>query len=482
MPNDYNSAIDSWNNLLNVFQNSIIRRKAMIGDGNGNVRVDGKPGWNWVRYDYDSSKISMVRNLILGHLGEGTPVWIGRAEPQDSFEQVLGIYWGPYSWTISQAVLDQYATAPHGDTHHGATGNDPAPIVLENMANGKIIATDPESLYVNAQAFFYARGYSMIAFGGGGIDLSSYVPLVAGHRYTLVYMNISDGSLGAIAGAIAPDPMTPDIPASLADTVPLGVVNMYFGMTEIYDRPDIYQCKILWGSIGGNTNIHTHTDDTSGGTSIIGIEELMLSCAEPIFMDGSMLVPVNVYHEIYIPTMYAGAWPSLEADLTWIVPDNVYGCGQLLLLRVADPGMYTSYKITLRHGVGNLWFHDESDIVLDRGTDHVLLVYDGTSWCDILSSGSNRVSDPVRIYTDYTVLFGDSLIVVDAAGGDVTVTLPPAASVIGRSYRIKRVDASANTVTIQADGAETIDDLNSQTILQYDCMEIESDRTEWWIV
>lgn len=55
---------------------------------------------------------------------------------------------------------------------------------------------------------------------------------------------------------------------------------------------------------------------------------------------------------------------------------------------------------------------------------------------------------------------------VDASGGPVTITLPDStgAGVNGRIYNVKKVDNSANAVTIARSGADTIDGVTSQSL------------------
>ena len=86
---------------------------------------------------------------------------------------------------------------------------------------------------------------------------------------------------------------------------------------------------------------------------------------------------------------------------------------------------------------------------------------------------------------DYTVLDDDgvSVITVDASSAAVTITLPTAADNEGRVLHIKKIDSSANNVTVDGEGSETIDDQTTQTIsAQYDDMRIVCDSNEWWIL
>lgn len=75
----------------------------------------------------------------------------------------------------------------------------------------------------------------------------------------------------------------------------------------------------------------------------------------------------------------------------------------------------------------------------------------------LLRSVSSLVRRSSRVVTaDYAVTSDDYLIAVNAAGGNVTVTLPTTAN--GKQYFVKRVDASANTVTVSGaiDGGTSV--------------------------
>lgn len=70
----------------------------------------------------------------------------------------------------------------------------------------------------------------------------------------------------------------------------------------------------------------------------------------------------------------------------------------------------------------------------------------------------------------------------DASGGPITFTLPAAASVPRRIYRLKKIDASANAVTVDANGAELIDGaLTAVIAAQWDSIDVQSDGTVWSI-
>lgn len=88
------------------------------------------------------------------------------------------------------------------------------------------------------------------------------------------------------------------------------------------------------------------------------------------------------------------------------------------------------------------------------------------------------------VTSDTTLNEDDNFVYVDASGGNITITLPPVSAgiIAGQVIHIKRIDDSANTVTIDGDGAEVIDGQSTQTIAsQYTSIMLHSNGTEWFI-
>jgi hypothetical protein len=81
------------------------------------------------------------------------------------------------------------------------------------------------------------------------------------------------------------------------------------------------------------------------------------------------------------------------------------------------------------------------------------------------------------------VVSGDYLIIADATGGAITMTLPPAALVSGRIYVFKRINSGANAVIVDPSGAETIDGAATYTLsAQWNSVTIMSNGTAWFII
>lgn len=84
---------------------------------------------------------------------------------------------------------------------------------------------------------------------------------------------------------------------------------------------------------------------------------------------------------------------------------------------------------------------------------------------------------------NYTATTVDCTILGNAATGNITITLPTAASVAGRFYVVKKIDSTANTVTVATTSAQTIDGQSSKVLsIQYDGIQVQSDNANWVII
>ena len=83
----------------------------------------------------------------------------------------------------------------------------------------------------------------------------------------------------------------------------------------------------------------------------------------------------------------------------------------------------------------------------------------------------------------YTATSSDFTILCDATTAAFTVTLPAAASNPGRIYNVKKIDASANAVTIQGSAAETVDGSNTKAVTaQWQNVQLHSNGAAWFIL
>ena len=109
----------------------------------------------------------------------------------------------------------------------------------------------------------------------------------------------------------------------------------------------------------------------------------------------------------------------------------------------------------------------------------------GVLWLDTSATGSagTGLLTTTTITANATLTTSHTVVLCDASSGPIAVTLPVAGSNSNRRYFIKKIDGSGNAVTVDGNGAETIDGSTTQIITsQYDCIEIVCNGTEWWII
>ena len=85
--------------------------------------------------------------------------------------------------------------------------------------------------------------------------------------------------------------------------------------------------------------------------------------------------------------------------------------------------------------------------------------------------------------TSYTLTISDSVILANAAAGNIVMTLPTAVGINGREYYIKKTDTALNTVTINTTSSQTIDGETSYLLTtQWEYIKIVSNGSNWVII
>jgi len=134
---------------------------------------------------------------------------------------------------------------------------------------------------------------------------------------------------------------------------------------------------------------------------------------------------------------------------------------------------------------GDLYYRDSSGnfVRLAAGaTGKTLRVSGGLPvWSD---ADANPAVATVTKTANYTIAGTDVVIFADAAGGNVTITLPSAGSFSGYSFYVKRIDnSSSNTCSVARSGGDTIDGATSFSLdTQYFAVRIISNGNNWYII
>lgn len=140
-----------------------------------------------------------------------------------------------------------------------------------------------------------------------------------------------------------------------------------------------------------------------------------------------------------------------------------------------------------------------TDAVVDVSTDEFVLVQPGAGMytetlADLFqavdgnglnyNSVSNQLDAAYSVGTaNSSVTISNNVTLATAGAGGITLTLPTAVGATGYVYIIKKVDQAAGVVTIEGDGAETIDGaLNKTLYFEDESIMVVSDNTNWHII
>lgn len=101
----------------------------------------------------------------------------------------------------------------------------------------------------------------------------------------------------------------------------------------------------------------------------------------------------------------------------------------------------------------------------------------------LMGAGSGSVAAITSAASPYTALATKKIIPVDTSGGAVTVNLPAAATYPGELWRIGKTTGDVNAVTVDANGAETINGELTQVIdQQYTWLNFLSLGSLGWVL
>lgn len=101
----------------------------------------------------------------------------------------------------------------------------------------------------------------------------------------------------------------------------------------------------------------------------------------------------------------------------------------------------------------------------------------------VVTNGNLSTAVSASATGTYNVTANESFIPISASGGAVTVNLPTAVAIKGRQYVLKRTDTTtANTVTVDGSGSETIDGSLTITIGTRADVTLISDGANWHVI
>ena len=361
--------------------------------------------------------------------------------------------------TVAHTDLTAIGTNTHAqiDTHlaHN-TGHDNQVVNSSEPADGTLAANEG-AFWVDAESYFYdfesdtvenpPSGWADLSVGTGDADVTSpiwssenlwYINPDAGQN--LLWKNTECGTPDdvIITGAF----LRPGAASTLAIIARHDGDADYDGFLLSIDSVAMYLISYVDGV----------AKETMISTSIVHTEDVWY----------------NFRYEVRGTTIRAwtgaGAW-----DGTWTLQ--------------AQSTDHTSGYVAFGANANDMYFND---IKIVQGTLN-LKVKGANDDIDSYPLGRedepDRVPNVVAVTTTYTISSTEEIVLADATGGAFTATLPTAVNKEGFIYRVKKTDSSANAVTVDGDGTETIDgSLTFAITYEDEVITVVSDNANWHII
>lgn len=233
----------------------------LLGDGNGNVEVAGRPDYNYVRFSRTTDTVFQVFNKEVSQPVDNWPVLIGELPWQPGLVQVVATDWNVYiqtKWGNNVASIQTHAPTHEWPTF--APGSDAVNVYPRALTPLRTQSGGSGSNAVFVSPYEYDwTGTNAQWPGVPAMDFSAKPP-TGSMLYMGVYLNPTTNALGVVSGSttVFTDALEPALPNWPLGVYPSGYVRLYGGQAYITER-DIRPAQRLYGS----TLIFTGT--SSGG-------------------------------------------------------------------------------------------------------------------------------------------------------------------------------------------------------------------------
>jgi hypothetical protein len=322
-----------------------------------------------------------------------------------------------------------------------------------------------------------------IPVGPGGnttFTFSTPIPVINGITYYAVVF--SEGATyggGAFLGKVSS--LNPYADGTLlTGTIP--TTNSVAGSDAVFSitisQPVVLGPNEIAGPVAANTILTIPTDSRDSNAQ----EEYVVGAGLlTIYLNGQLLELGYDWDEV-------GTIGNLSSDIEILQDLEV---GDRLIFRIGSLGGFnvgaSSGEANTASNVGGAAevFKQKSGVDLEfrtivAGSNVSVVQAANTITISSTGGGGGGTDSVTEVSSDYTILGTDAHVRVDAGTGAKTITLPDAASVLGKKYVIKKVDATGNLVNLQTVLSQQIDGLTLRTLTtQYQTISIISVGTGW---
>ncbi len=173
--------------------------------------------------------------------------------------------------------------------------------------------------------------------------------------------------------------------------------------------------------------------------------------------------------------MYDAGHPTRPGEMAHVFGNNP--AGQVTFIHADGSGGFST--VASIDAAGNMNLSGNATLPADPTTN---LQAATKQYVDNTVAGGTGTLAVVTKSGSYGATTSDNVILVNASGGAVTITLPTATG-NKRQYTVKKIDSSANAVTLATTASQTIDGVASAVIeIQYASISVVSDGSNWFII
>jgi hypothetical protein len=190
--------------------------------------------------------------------------------------------------------------------------------------------------------------------------------------------------------------------------------------------------------------------------------DLRLTGDTTLTISGGVITATNNLHNV--ETEGAASTDELETI-------NGYASGGVLVLSLHDAGHIVTLRNVANDAAGAIACIGGRDIVMSSTHDFVLLIYStATARWRAMYAGKRTAVISTKT-TTYAATANDDIVLCDATAGS------------GMVVTVKKTDSSANAITIDANGSETIDGVTTKSLSsQYNSLTVACSGSAWSVI
>ena len=399
-------AIRLWQEIQSEKQDAIQRKRGILGNGQGVVRVPGRPDLCYMRINADSTRIWQVLNDRVSDT-DGLAV-IAEKHPDSDFWEIIDVD----KQAISQSGTGLAGVAyrqTHAKTHEWPDyipGIDAMNVFRRAPVD---LRTEPTyadySLDVYVRPIVYSYQGQTKRFYGDTLSLASYVP-TSGIRSVLTYLDVRSNYVYANPGsvvsyAVGAEPESPLIPWYARKSALITLRQNQ----NVIDEPDIEDVREQ--SNGLIHNLQAGRVPTVNDDALLGYSE------------GSLWIYNGTIYICTNPVIGSAVWNELGAGGGNIWPkagkvnidDTEYDT-------ITEAATASSSGDTIRVGVGT--FTESVDLpegVNLIGSGRELTIIDATSGGDVLTLYASSTVAELTLKTEYSGAGGVTVAKFDTPTG-----------------------------------------------------------------